>query len=117
MKYEESHSAIRDRGIKRLSKLAPIYVHYSSDRQPGTTLYYCFYVEKNVVKYAIISDKFWVRYGPNVLATLKNSSPTALWQMAKNTINDGVYEIMCELYDNGSLNIEELVIEDLEYES
>lgn len=110
--------SIRKKGIERLDKLTPIYVFYEEeydDDRGREADYRVLYKEKGVVKYAVISNPYYLRYGPSVIATLKSYSPTGLWQQSKDAINDEECERMFKLFKDDTLDLPELDLEALSY--
>lgn len=104
---EKMKKKVNDACRKRLNKIMPIYVEKIEDLGsywPGHKQYYCYYKENGIVKYALILNPYMQRYGPNVVATLKGTSPSGLWQKSKGSITDLNYNWMLALATNGKIN-------------
>ena len=102
---------IRQKGIDRLKKLGTIYIHCHVN-----TTYFVFYKEKEIVKFAQISNPFYLRHGPRVDATLRSIEPTGFWQYRLGDLTMAQYDYMLKLFQGFKLNLPELNVEDLEYE-
>lgn len=112
----KENDKIREKGIKRLRKLCPIYVLEKRNDYWGRK-YKCLYRERGIAKLAFIPERFYIRYGPSVLATLKKPSPTSLWQSSKDLISEEEYEYLCKLVDEKQLDLDLLDPEKLKYHS
>lgn len=111
---------IKEECIKRLSKLEPIYVfkaktYATSNGKHHRTTHHVFYMEKNVAKYAVISNPYWKRYGPSVIATLKEYSPLGLWQYKKDAIDEEECKHLYDLFYSRELDLPTLDLENMEY--